>query len=133
MTGLSMVRMISHVGVRLMVRHGGGGHSTVSVESLHMPSGLDRLCGLPVPRQQLVELIDRVSIDHALEHVAQVGVGFDVVHLASFNERAQRRPSLSALVGASEEMILSSEGNGADRAFDRIGVELDATVVEEAG
>ena len=28
MTGLSMVRMISHVGVRLMVRHGGGGHST---------------------------------------------------------------------------------------------------------
>ena len=26
MTGLSMVRMISHVGVRLMVRHGGGGH-----------------------------------------------------------------------------------------------------------
>jgi hypothetical protein len=28
MTGLSMVRVISHVGVRLMVRHGGGGHST---------------------------------------------------------------------------------------------------------
>jgi len=28
MTGLSMVRMISHVGVRLMVRQGGGGHST---------------------------------------------------------------------------------------------------------
>ena len=28
MTGLGMVRMISHVGVRLMVRHGGGGHST---------------------------------------------------------------------------------------------------------
>jgi hypothetical protein len=28
MTGVSVVRMISHVGVRLMVRHGGGGHST---------------------------------------------------------------------------------------------------------
>ena len=28
MTGLSMVRMISHVGVRLMVRQRGGGHST---------------------------------------------------------------------------------------------------------
>jgi hypothetical protein len=28
MTGLSVVRMISHVGVRLMVRHGSGGHST---------------------------------------------------------------------------------------------------------
>jgi hypothetical protein len=28
MTGLSLVRMISHVGVRLMVRHGCGGHST---------------------------------------------------------------------------------------------------------
>ena len=28
MIGLSTVRMIWHVGVRLMVRHGGGGHST---------------------------------------------------------------------------------------------------------
>jgi hypothetical protein len=28
MSGLSLVRMISHVGVRLMVRHGGGGPST---------------------------------------------------------------------------------------------------------
>jgi hypothetical protein len=28
MTGLGMVRMISHVGVRLVVRHGSGGHST---------------------------------------------------------------------------------------------------------
>jgi hypothetical protein len=32
MTGLGMVRMISHVGVRLMVRHGGGGHSTDGVQ-----------------------------------------------------------------------------------------------------
>ena len=64
--------------------------------------------GLPAPRQQLVESIDRVSIDRPLEHVAQAGVGFDVVHLAGSDERAQRRPSGSALIGACKEMVLSS-------------------------
>src|SRR5258708_6100843 len=132
MTGLSMVRMISRVGVRLAVRHGGGGHSTVSVESLHMPSGLDRFRRLPVPRQQLVESIDWVSIDHALEDVTQISIGFDIAHLARFNERAQRRPSGSALVRTREEMVFSSESNGTDRAFDRIGIELDATILQKS-
>jgi hypothetical protein len=30
-----------------------------------MSSALDSVCGLPIPRQQLIESIDRVSIDHA--------------------------------------------------------------------
>jgi hypothetical protein len=32
MTGLSVVRMISHVGVRLMVRHGSGGQPTARLQ-----------------------------------------------------------------------------------------------------
>jgi hypothetical protein len=38
----------------------------------------------------------------------------------------------SAAVGTGKERILSIEGNRADRAFDDIGVDLDATVVDEA-
>ncbi len=76
----------------------------VSVRVSHVASGLDRLCGLPVPRQQLIESIDKMSIDHALEHIAQVGVGFDVIHFGGFNQRTQRRPARSTTIGA--ELIM---------------------------
>src|SRR5262249_14722633 len=66
----------------------------------HMPSALDSLQRLPVPRQQLVEPVDRMSVDHALEHVVQISIGLDVIHLAWFDERANRRPSLSTSVPA---------------------------------
>ena len=80
---------------------------SVSVDRLHIPSALDSFRGLPIPRQQLIESIDRVSIDHALEHVAQVGVGLDAVHLARFDQRAECRPSGTADIRAGEEMILA--------------------------
>ena len=111
----------------------GGGQPTVSVRVSHVASGLDRFCGLPVPRQQLVESIDRMSIDQALEHVAQVGVGFDAVHLGSFNQRTQRRPSRSTIIRARKKMILAAECNGTNRALNGIGVELDAAIMQEPG
>src|SRR5262250_3229908 len=89
----------------------------VSVDRLHMPSALDSLRGLPIPRQQLVESIDRMSIDHALEHVAQVGVGLDAVHLARFDQRAECRPSFSTEIRTREEMILAPECNRTDCAL----------------
>src|SRR5215471_18955668 len=101
-----------------------GKQRTVGVHRLHMPSGLDSLRRLPIPRQQLVEPIDRVSIDHALEHVAQIGVRLNAIHLASFDKRTKRRPSLSANIRACEKMILSSERDRTDGALNRIGIEL---------
>lgn len=132
MGGLTILRGMAHILVRLTVRPGGGGHPTVSVRVSHMASGLDRLCGLPVPRQQLIDSIYRMSVDHAIEHVAQIGVGFDAVHLAGFDQRAQRRPSGATLIGARKKMILSAKCNGTDRALNWIGVELDATIVQES-
>ena len=81
MISLRIFRTVSQGGVCLAGRHWGGGRPTVSVERLHVTSGLDRFCGRPAPRQQFIEAIDRVSIDHALEHVVQISVGLDVVHL----------------------------------------------------
>ena len=46
-------------------------------------SALDRIRGFPGPRQQLVDAVYGVSIDHAREHVMQVGVGLDVIKLAA--------------------------------------------------
>jgi hypothetical protein len=36
----------------------------------------------PSPPKQFVETVDGMSIDHAREHIAQVGVGFDAVEFA---------------------------------------------------
>ncbi len=33
----------------------------------------------PNPRQELVETVDGMSIDHARQHVGEVGIGFDAV------------------------------------------------------
>src|SRR5215469_18414229 len=107
MIGMTAFSTISHAFACLAVRDDGSGNTTVSVDRLHMPSALDSLRGLPIPRQQLVESIDRISVDHALEHVAQVGVGLDAVHFARFDQRAECRPSGTADIRAGEEMILS--------------------------
>jgi hypothetical protein len=37
----------------------------------------------------------------------------------------------AALVGAGEQRVLAVEGDRADRVLDHVGVDLDATVVEE--
>src|SRR5260370_17286856 len=37
---------------------------------------------LPNPRQQFVETVDRMSVDHAREHVGEVSVGFDAVEFS---------------------------------------------------
>ena len=74
-------------------------------------SDLDSFCRLPIPRQQFIEPIDRMPVDHALEHVVQIRVGFDIVQFGSFNERTERRPARSAVIRSSEQMILSTEGN----------------------
>src|SRR5262249_15433091 len=60
-------------------------------------------------RQQLLEPIDRVPVDHALKHVAQVGVRLDAIHLACFDQRTKCRPSGSTNIRAREEMIFSSK------------------------
>ena len=54
----------------------------VCVRSVHMTLCLDRIFGFPGPRQQLVEPVDGMSIDHAREHVGEVSVGFDAVEFA---------------------------------------------------
>jgi hypothetical protein len=70
-----------------------------------MPSALDG-GGLPFPRQQFVEPIGWISIDHALEYVAQVGVGLDVVHFTRFDQRAECCPALPTDIGTSHHPFI---------------------------
>jgi len=57
-------------------------------------SGIDMNLWFPRPRQQFVETVDRMSVDHAREHITQVSIGFDTVEFAGFNQRADDRPTM---------------------------------------
>lgn len=74
----------------------------------------------------------RVAGDDAGDDVGEVGVLVDAVELAGFDQRGDRGPVLSPAVGAGEECVLAIEGDGADGPLDDVGVDLDATLVEEA-
>lgn len=53
--------------------------------------------------------------------------------LAGLDQRGKHRPVLGAEVVAGEECVLEIESNRPRRALDRIGVDLDPAVVDEAG
>jgi hypothetical protein len=74
----------------------------------------------PAPRQQFVEPIDGMSVDHPLQHVAQIRIGFDVIELAGRDQRADDRPALAAAVAAREQVVLAAECDRSDCAFDGI-------------
>ncbi len=86
----------------------------------------------PSPRQQFVEMVDGMSVDHPLQHVAQVSIGFDAVELAAFNQRADDCPPFASAVAAGEEMVFPAERHRADCTLDRIGVQFNAAIVQEA-
>jgi hypothetical protein len=55
------------------------------------------------------------------------------VELAAFDERGDHGSVVTACVGAGEQRIFAIQGQGPDASLDRVAVELDATVVAEAG
>src|SRR5690348_1662719 len=73
-----------------------------------------------------------MTVDHAVEDVFEVGIGFDAIELGSRYERADGGPSLCAAVGPSEEMILAPERDGPDGALHRVGIEFDTSVLKES-
>ncbi len=95
-------------------------------------SGLDMISQLPAPRQQFIEAVDGVSVDHPLQDVPQIAVGLDLIQLAGRDQRADDRPTMSATIAAGEQVVLAAKRDRTDRAFDRIGIELDAAIVQEA-
>ena len=59
--------------------------------------------------------------------------GEKFVDLAGLDQRGDDSPVLGAGVVSREEGFLTVQGDGTDRAFDGIAVDLDATVDQDAG
>jgi pimeloyl-ACP methyl ester carboxylesterase len=86
----------------------------------------------PVPRQQFIEAAHGMSAGHALQHILEVGEWLDVVELRVADEGADRCPACGAAIRAREQVILAAQRDGPDGALDRVVVEFDAAVIEEA-
>ena len=88
---------------------------------------------MPIPGQEFVEATGGMSVGHALQDVSEPCEGLDIVELCGGDEGADGCPSDAAAVRAREQMVFAPERDGPDGALDRIVVEFDAAVIEEAG
>jgi hypothetical protein len=69
---------------------------SVSVRPLHVGSGLDMICGFPIPREQFVQTVDGMSADH--DGTSRRGVGSTSLSLqVSIKERTTAQRCLAAI------------------------------------
>src|SRR5258708_5657368 len=86
----------------------------------------------PCPWHEFVEARCGPEIDELVEDVGDVGLRLAVVEVAGLDQRRDAGPGFGPLVMTSEERVLAIENDRADAALDAVGVEFDASVVEEA-
>lgn len=72
-----------------------------------------------------------MAIGQLDEQIAQIGIGFDAVHLAGADQAGEAGPIAPALVMAGEERIAAVHGRAADGVFHEVGVDVDAPVLKE--
>ena len=95
-------------------------------------SEMSRKSGGEVPGQQSLKLVDRMVGD-AFEDMAQVEFRVESVELRRTEQAVDGRSTLATGVRASEEVVLATQSNGAQGAFRRGVVHLDAAIVDVAG
>src|SRR3546814_13471544 len=80
----------------------------------------------------MTDAVGGITGGEAGEGFGQPLVGVDGAELATFDERSDHRPVVAALVGTGKQGIFAIASQRPDRSFDGIGVEVDATVIDEA-
>src|SRR5215475_1547267 len=88
--------------------------------------------GLPVPRQEFIDAVSRMTGD-ALEDVGEPGLRVDFVHSAGDDQAVHGRGPLATAVRPAEEPRFSAKGNTSEGAFGGIVREADASVPQEQG
>jgi hypothetical protein len=73
-----------------------------------------------------------MAIGHTFQDVLEVGQRLYVVELCGGQQRGDDRPAYRAAVGSGEQVVLAAKRDRADGALDRVGVEFDTPVIEEA-
>ena len=65
----------------------------------------------PCPRHEFVDARGGPEIDELVEDVGDIGLRFDIVELASFDQRSDAGPVFGSLVMAGEERVFAIEHN----------------------
>jgi hypothetical protein len=84
------------------------------------------------PRQEFVETSVRMAVDDLRDRCSEISVGIDAVELARLDQRSYHGPMLGTAIGAREQCVLAIERDGPDRPLNDVGVDFNATVVDEA-
>src|SRR5277367_3309472 len=88
--------------------------------------------GLPVPGQQLVQLMALGAAgDDALQHIAQPGQWIETIQLRRGEKRGEDRPVAGTMFRTRKEVVPPSERYRAHRALYGIRVDFDASVGQE--
>src|SRR3546814_13205753 len=93
----------------------------------------DLFSGYDGPWHEITDAVGGITVGEAGEGFGQPLVGVDGAELATFDERGDHRPVVAALVGTGKQGIFAIASQRPDRSFDGIGVEVDATVIDEIG
>ena len=72
-----------------------------------------------------------MSVGHAFQHVLEAGERLDVVEFGGGKKGSDYRPAGCPAIVAGEEVVLATERDGPNGAFDSVVIELDAAVIEE--
>jgi len=88
-------------------------------------------CG-PIAGTQLEKPVAR-PVRQDAEEVAQVGLRIEAVEARRGDQREQIACGLGVIVAANEEPVLAPDGDAAELALGGVVVELESTIVVEAG
>jgi hypothetical protein len=86
--------------------------------------------GAGVPGSEFVDTVDGL-VGEGREHVAQVGFGIDAVEFGGADQAVDRGGTFAASVRAREQVVLATQGPGAQRSLQQ-GIEA-GHAREEAG
>jgi hypothetical protein len=84
------------------------------------------ILGVPRPRQQFVETVDRIAVNHALEHVLQICIRFTEFELRQ--TAAVRKDLNDEYQTSTTPLARSSQPRGSSKSIDQLG----SAVVQEA-
>src|SRR5262245_50316221 len=85
----------------------------------------------PVPRQELVELVDGV-LGNARQYVGEPRLRINVVHLRRNNDAVHGSSAPAPAIGSCEKPGLTAQRDTPQSPFRGVVIEADATIIEKA-
>lgn len=84
------------------------------------------------PGHEFADAVCRMTVGQPGQCSGQPGVRVDAGKFAVFDERADHRTVVAALVETGEQGVLAVQRKGSDRELDGVAVEVDAAIGEES-